>query len=84
MICFKLPVLAFCCFQFIVLTWEKTAVEQRVSVGVYCSAAAIHDGHADGHWSMIMPMVMVTVLFMMVMLTADGYASAKCKNSILI
>ena len=46
-------------FQFIVLTWEKTAVEQRVSVGVYCCAAAIHDGrscrwslvndHADGH-----------------------------------
>ena len=68
-------------FQFIVLTWEKTAVEQRVSVGVYCSAAAIHDSHADGHWSMIMPMVM---LFMMVMLTADGHASAKCKNSILI
>ena len=56
---FKLPVLAFCCFQFIVLTWEKTAVEQRVSVGVYCCAAAIHDGHADGHWSMVMPMVMV-------------------------
>ena len=38
------------------------------------------NGNADGHGN-VMPVVM---LFMMVMLTADGYASAKCKNSILI